>query len=88
MSLRLSAMISEKSNFIISEDAVIHFEDISSTLGTSNSYAARGGERGIAPQTHERERLTDTSSGGIDGESGTGFRGTMDFSDLINAAFE
>ena len=75
-------------SFILSESATVFFEDISSTLGTSNSYVARGGERGIAQQTHERERLTDTSSGGIDGESGTGFRGTMDFSDLINAAFD
>lgn len=73
-------------NFIITEDASIWIEDISTTLGTSESNAAQGGSRGINYQVNERERQTDRGAGGTD--SGGGFRGTLDVANIINAAFE
>lgn len=75
-------------NFIISEDATIWCEDISTTLGNSSESAVNGGERGINYQSHARERLTDTGGGGDASVPGSGFRGTMDFANLINAAFD
>jgi len=72
-------------NFIITEEATVWVEDISTTLGTSEANAAQGGARGVNYQVNERERQTDRGAGG---SSGGGFRGTMDVPDLINAAFE
>jgi hypothetical protein len=73
-------------NFIITEDATIYCEDISTTLGASGENAADGGARGVNYQKNERERQTDRGAGGTGG--GGGFRGTMDAPNLINAAFE
>jgi len=75
-------------SFIISEEAVVWCEDITSTLGTSAESAVNGGERGINYQSHDRERFTDTGGGGNVSVPGSGFRGTMDFANLINAAFD
>jgi hypothetical protein len=73
-------------NFIITEEATIWVEDISTTLGNSQASAVGGGERGINYEVNERERLTDAGAGG--GDDGGGFRGTMDVANIINAAFE
>ena len=73
-------------NFIITEDATIYIEDISTTLGNSEANAAQGGARGVNYQVNERERQTDRGAGGNAG--GGGFRGTMDVANIINAAFE
>ena len=72
-------------NFIISESAAIEIEDIITTLGNTNQPAALGGERGVNYQINTRERQTDS---GLGGSAGSGFRGTMDVDNLINAAFE
>jgi len=64
----------EASNFIISEEATIQFEDISTTLSGSAEPAAQGGERGLVFSTNARERAADAGD----------FRGTMDVSNLIN----
>jgi hypothetical protein len=72
--------------FILSEQATIYCEDVSTTLGTSQSSAVQGGSRGVQYQVNSRERETDTGAGGS--ASGGGFRGTMDVSDIINATFE
>lgn len=68
----------EANNFIISEDATIYFEDISSTLSGSDANAVQGGARGINFQVNPRERSTDKGN----------FRGSMDVSNIINQAFE
>lgn len=73
-------------NFIISEQAEIWIEDISSTLGSSDTNAAIGGARGVNFDVNTRERATDRGAGGSD--LGAGFRGTLDVSDLINQSFE
>lgn len=75
-------------NFIIQEEATIWIEDIRTTLGNSQSSAVTGGARGIIPQTDTfgRERATDAGAGGLN--PGSGYRGTMDVSNLINAAFD
>jgi hypothetical protein len=73
-------------NFIISEEATIWIEDMSSTLGTSDANAANGGARGVNYQKNQRERDTDAGKGGSNG--GGGFRGTLDVANLINASFE
>ena len=68
-------------NFIISEEATIWCEDISSTIGTGSDNAAVGGARGIPFAEYTRERSTDR------GEQ----RGTMDqvgIFDITKAAFE
>jgi hypothetical protein len=75
----------QANDFIVSEDATIFFEDIINTLGNTNQPAAQGGARGLEWQSHERERQTDAGAGGV---GGAGYRGTMDFSNLINAAFD
>lgn len=61
-------------NFIISEDATIWCEDIKSTLGTSATNVAEGGNRGIPVQKVDAERETDIG----------GRRGTMDVSNMYN----
>lgn len=73
--------------FIIQEDGTIWFEDIRTTLGTSQSSAIIGGARGIQPQTDifGRETATDAGAGGL--LPGSGYRGTMDVSNITNAAF-
>jgi hypothetical protein len=75
-------------NFVIQEDATILIEDISTTIGNGQLSAVNGGARNINYQvdTFGRERATDAGSGGIG--AGAGYRGTMDVSNLINAAFE
>jgi len=73
--------------FILSEDATIWCEDVSTTLGTGQNSAVQGGSRGVNYQVNERERATDTGAGG-DANGGGGFRGTMDVSGLINQVFE
>lgn len=74
-------------NFIIQEEAKIWIEDIRTTLGNSQSSAVIGGARGIQPQTdtYGRETATDAGSGGA--TAGAGYRGTMDVSNITNAAF-
>lgn len=77
--------------FILKEEATLWCEDVSTTQGTSQSSAVQGGARGIKYQVNDRERQTDTGAGGTStGGStsvGSGFRGTMDVSGIINAAF-
>lgn len=77
----------KQGDFIIAENATIACEDIVSTLGNTSNPVAQGGERGIQYQINQRERLTDSGSGGA-GVLGAGFRGTMDVDNLINQAFE
>lgn len=74
-------------NFIVQEEATIWIEDVRTNLGNSQSSAVTGGARGITPQTDTfgREVATDAGTGGA--ILGSGFRGTMDVSNLINAAF-
>jgi len=62
-------------DYIIAQDATIWAEDVSTTRNAEN--AAQGGARGINYQIEERERNTDKGS----------FRGTMDASGIIDAAF-
>jgi len=52
-------------NFIITEEATIYIEDISSTLGSSQESAVNGGARGINYQVDSlgRERATDAGAG-------------------------
>lgn len=70
----------EANDFIISEESSIYFEDISTTLGSSDASAVQGGDRGINFVEDERERDTDRGSGGS--VTGGGFRGTMDVADI------
>jgi len=79
--------------FILQQQATLWCEDISTTQGTSQNSAVQGGARGINFQSNDRERQTDTgaggtSSGGSTTTAGSGFRGTMDVSGIINAAFK
>ena len=67
-----------KLEFVMSEQATVEFETIYTTQGASSNPVANGGARGISPQINARERQTDRGA----------FRGTMDVSGLINAAFE
>lgn len=73
--------------FIIQEEATIWIEDIRTTLGSTQNSAIIGGARGIQPQTDTfgRETATDSGSGGT--TAGAGYRGTMDVSNITNAAF-
>lgn len=73
-------------NYIRSEDASIICEDIYTTLGSSSINAAQGGSRGVKFDVNERERATDSGSGGTG--LGGGFRGTMDVANIINQVFE
>jgi hypothetical protein len=69
-------------NFILSETADLWCEDVSTTLGSNSTSAARGGDRGINQNTVVHEQDTDTSAGGL--------RGSMDVSglnEIIKAAF-
>jgi len=77
-------------SFILQETASLWCEDISTTLGTSQNSAVQGGARGVNYQINDRERQTDTGAGGTStsGGSGGGFRGTMDVSDIVKAAFK
>jgi len=63
-------------NYIITETATIHVEDVSSRLGASAN-VAQGGAREMKPQIEARERATDIGK----------FRGTMDAPGIISAAF-
>lgn len=63
-------------NYIITETATIHVEDVSSRLGASAN-VAQGGAREMKPQIETRERATDIGD----------FRGTMDAPGIISAAF-
>lgn len=74
-------------DFIVQEDATILFEDIRTTLGTSQNTAVIGGARGIQPQTdtYGRETATDAGAGGA--VPGAGYRGTLDVANITNAAF-
>lgn len=65
----------QASDYIISEDATIWAEDVSTTLSGEN--ASQGGARGINYQEEERERDTDKGR----------YRGTMDAAGIIDAAF-
>lgn len=76
----------EADRFIIAQQGQIWFEDVRSTLGTSDANAANGGARGINFQVNERERQTDRGSGGVAGSGG--FRGSLDVSNLIGQVFE
>lgn len=76
----------EANNYIVTEQGTMWFEDIATTLGTSDSNAANGGARGINFQVNERERATDRGAGGA--TLGAGFRGTLDVANLINQTFE
>lgn len=62
-------------NYIIMQNASLWAEDVSTTRNSEN--AAQGGARGINYQKEERERDTDKGK----------YRGTMDASGIINAAF-
>lgn len=66
------------SDYILSEQAGIVFEDIRTTLGNSAESAVTGGARGISFQRNAREQQTDAGS----------YRGSLDVSDLINQTFE
>lgn len=68
----------EAGNYILSEDAGIICEDISTTLGTSGESAVQGGARGVNYEVNARERSTDSGN----------YRGSMDVADLINQVFE
>jgi hypothetical protein len=72
-------------DYIVKEDATLQCEDISSTLGNTDSNAATGGARGLNYQENTRERETDRGAGGD--TLGNGFRGTMDVPNLINQVF-
>jgi len=78
--------------FILQETATLWCEDISTTLGTTQSSAVQGGARGIQYQVNDRERQTDTGAGGSSTSGSTsaggGYRGTMDVSGIVKAAFK
>lgn len=65
----------KSADYIIAQSATIWAEDVSTTRNGEN--ATGGGPRGINYQEEQRERDTDKGS----------FRGTMDASGIINAAF-
>jgi len=62
-------------DYIITQGANLWAEDVSTTRNSEN--VAQGGARGINYQIEDRERDTDKGS----------YRGTMDASGIINAAF-
>lgn len=64
--------------YIITQSADIDFEDIASTLGSSKSNAAVGGDRHINYQDNDRERTTDVGT----------YRGSMDVANLVKQAFK
>jgi hypothetical protein len=73
-------------DYILTESGSLTCEDIATSLGNTGESAVQGGARGIVYQVNDRERQTDTGSGGS--ELGAGFRGSLDVTNLLNQVFK